>query len=204
MHCPTPQAILWGRRASRLCFQRKSLPVGRWRGFQGIFWKGCHLGVVPAPVAKITRPVLPGTYPRKRLYRLLDQARKVPITWVSGPPGCGKTTTVSGYVEARRLRGIWYQVDEGDGDPATFFYYLGLAGRKAAPRKRVALAASDSGVPARPQRVHAPVLRGSPRAARPRVGPGVRQLPECPLRIPVLQAAPRGVVPPAGKVLPRS
>jgi hypothetical protein len=39
-------------------------------------------------------------------------------------------------VEARRLRGIWYQVDEGDGDPATFFYYLGLAGRKAAPRKR--------------------------------------------------------------------
>ena len=88
------------------------------------------MGVERAPVAKITRPVLPGTYPRKRLYRLLDQARKFPITWVSGPPGCGKTTTVSGYVEARRLRGIWYQVDGGDGDPATFFYYLGLAGSR--------------------------------------------------------------------------
>ncbi len=94
------------------------------------------MGVVTASVAKITRPVLPGNYPRKRLYRLLDQGRKFPITWVSGPPGCGKTTTVSGYVEARRHRGIWYQVDEGDGDPATFFYYLGLAGRKSAPRKR--------------------------------------------------------------------
>jgi DNA-binding SARP family transcriptional activator len=35
---------------------------------------------------------------------------------------------VSGYLAARRLRSIWYQVDEGDGDPATFFYYLGLAG----------------------------------------------------------------------------
>ncbi|MGZ9135797.1 MAG: hypothetical protein ACXW4N_11955, partial [Candidatus Deferrimicrobiaceae bacterium] len=94
------------------------------------------MGAAPVSVAKITRPRLPGTYPRKRLYRLLDQARNVPITWVSGPPGCGKTTTVSGYVEARRLRGIWYQVDGGDGDPATFFYYLGLAGREAAPRKR--------------------------------------------------------------------
>jgi DNA-binding SARP family transcriptional activator len=91
------------------------------------------------PLVKITRPVLPGNYPRKRLYRLLDQGRKFPITWVSGPPGCGKTMTVSGYVEARRFRGIWYQVDEGDGDPATFFYYLGLAGRKAASRKSAPL-----------------------------------------------------------------
>jgi LuxR family maltose regulon positive regulatory protein len=94
------------------------------------------MGIERPSVAKITRPVLPGTYPRTRLYRLLDKSRKVPITWVSGPPGCGKTTSVSGYVGARRLRGIWYQVDEGDGDPATFFYYLGLAGSKAAPRKR--------------------------------------------------------------------
>ena len=94
------------------------------------------MGVERPSVAKITRPVLPGTYPRTRLYRLLDKSRKVPITWVSGPPGCGKTTSVSGYVGARRLRGVWYQVDEGDGDPATFFYYLGLAERKAAPRKR--------------------------------------------------------------------
>jgi len=97
------------------------------------------MGVERAPIVKITRPVLPGTYPRKRLYRLLDQARNVPITWVSGPPGCGKTMAVSGYVEARRIRGIWYEVDERDGDPATFFYYLGLAGQKAAPRKRAPL-----------------------------------------------------------------
>ncbi len=40
------------------------------------------------------------------------------------------------YLETRKLPGIWYQVDGGDGDPATFFYYLGLAARKAAPRKR--------------------------------------------------------------------
>ena len=87
--------------------------------------------MVPSSVAKISRPLLPGTYPRTRLYRLLDRSHKLPITWVSGPPGCGKTTTVSGYVEASRSRAIWYEVDEGDADPATFFYYLGLAGKAA-------------------------------------------------------------------------
>ena len=97
------------------------------------------MGIERPSVAKITRPVLPGIYPRTRLYRLLDKSRKQPITWVSGPPGCGKTTTVSGYVGARGLRGLWYEVDEGDGDPATFFHYLGLAGQKASPRKRAPL-----------------------------------------------------------------
>jgi ATP/maltotriose-dependent transcriptional regulator MalT/DNA-binding SARP family transcriptional activator len=31
---------------------------------------------------------------------------------------------------------LWYQVDEGDADPATFFYYMGQAAKKASPRKR--------------------------------------------------------------------
>jgi ATP/maltotriose-dependent transcriptional regulator MalT len=58
------------------------------------------------------------------------------VIWVSGPPGCGKTTLVSSYIEARKLPCLWYQIDEGDTDPATFFYYLGLAAKRAAPRKR--------------------------------------------------------------------
>ncbi len=51
---------------------------------------------------------------------------------VSGPPGAGKTTLVADYLVVRRLRHLWYQLDEGDGDIATFFYYL----RQAAPRRR--------------------------------------------------------------------
>ena len=51
------------------------------------------------------------------------------------PPGAGKTTLVASYLAARRLAGIWYQVDSGDADPASFFYYLGQAARKAAPRR---------------------------------------------------------------------
>jgi hypothetical protein len=70
------------------------------------------------------------------LYRLLDKARKTPLLWITGPPGCGKTALVSSYIESRRLPCLWYKVDEADADLATFFYYLGLAAGKAAPRKR--------------------------------------------------------------------
>ncbi|NNG46564.1 MAG: hypothetical protein HKM86_05535, partial [Deltaproteobacteria bacterium] len=89
-----------------------------------------------ASIAKITRPVLAGSYPRKRLFRLIDSARKQKVVWVTGPPGSGKTTLVSSYLAARRIPRLWYRLEEGDADPATFFHYLGLAAKKAAPRIR--------------------------------------------------------------------
>jgi LuxR family maltose regulon positive regulatory protein len=89
-----------------------------------------------ASIAKITRPVLAGSYPRKRLFRLIDSARKQKVVWVTGPPGSGKTTLVSSYLAARRIPCLWIRLEEGDADPATFFHYLGLAAKKAAPRIR--------------------------------------------------------------------
>lgn len=86
--------------------------------------------------AKITRPLLRGSLPRERLFRLLDEGRDRPVTWVSGPPGSGKTSMVSGYLEARKLPCLWYRFDKGDADPATFFHYLGVATQRALPRKR--------------------------------------------------------------------
>lgn len=44
--------------------------------------------------------------------------------YISGPPGSGKSTVVSTWLQARRILGIWYQVDQGDADLATFFDYL--------------------------------------------------------------------------------
>src|SRR5215510_5058332 len=84
-------------------------------------------------LAKTTRPTLaPTTVARPRLFHRLDRARRRPVTWVWGPPGAGKTTLVASYLRARKVRSLWYQLDEGDADVATFFYYLGLA----APRRR--------------------------------------------------------------------
>ena len=91
---------------------------------------------MPKPtLAKLTRPRLHGVLARERLLRLLDERRSSPAIWIAGPPGAGKTTLVASYVEARDLPGIWYQVDAGDGDPATFFYYLGMAADQVAKGK---------------------------------------------------------------------
>lgn len=86
--------------------------------------------------AKITRPKAKGIFPRKRLFRLLDQGKDRPVLWVSGPPGSGKTSLIASYLDARRLRSLWYRVDESDSDIASFFFYLGLAAKKASPRFR--------------------------------------------------------------------
>lgn len=91
------------------------------------------------PLAKLARPRLHGPLRRDRLFALLDQGENHPITWVTGPPGCGKTTLVASYVEARRFPVSWYQVDEGDSDPATWFSYLAELAGRATRRKQSSL-----------------------------------------------------------------
>jgi len=80
--------------------------------------------------AKITKPSVSRIYKRERLFRLLDEDRKRPLVWVSGPAGSGKTTLISSYLDSRKLPSLWYLLDEGDSDPATFFFYLGIAATK--------------------------------------------------------------------------
>ncbi|MBP7529343.1 MAG: hypothetical protein KA801_15560, partial [Syntrophorhabdaceae bacterium] len=88
---------------------------------------------------KITHPGFSGAVQRTRLFSILDLAMARPVIWVSSPAGSGKTTLVSSYLDSRTLPSIWYQCDEGDSDPATFFYYMGLAAQKAGPGRKKAL-----------------------------------------------------------------
>jgi LuxR family maltose regulon positive regulatory protein len=80
--------------------------------------------------AKLTRPRLHRAVARERLFAKLDEAHAhCRAICVVGPPGAGKTTLVASWSDARAAKGIWYQVDAGDVDLATFFFYLGEAAR---------------------------------------------------------------------------
>jgi ATP/maltotriose-dependent transcriptional regulator MalT/DNA-binding SARP family transcriptional activator len=88
----------------------------------------------PDAPAKVSRPHGNRPVPRQRLFERLDGMRQVAIVWVTGAPGAGKTTLASSYLAQQGGVDLWYQFDADDGDPATFFHYLGLAVRHAATR----------------------------------------------------------------------
>jgi len=90
-------------------------------------------------LAKLTPPTLPVVLKRPRLFRLLDKSRTRPLTWITAPPGAGKTTLVASYLKARRLPVLWYRLDDSDADPSSFFHYLSLAAKALAPRFRTPL-----------------------------------------------------------------
>jgi LuxR family transcriptional regulator, maltose regulon positive regulatory protein len=75
-------------------------------------------------LAKLTRPKVHRALPRERLFKRMDDSLEKPLLWIVAPGGSGKTTLVASYLDARKLQSVWYQLDPGDGDVATFFYYL--------------------------------------------------------------------------------
>lgn len=92
-----------------------------------------------AIIAKITRPKLSGSVKRDRLFHLLDQGKQKPVIWVAAQGGSGKTTLVADWLDSRKLPCLWYQVDEGDADIASFFYYMGMAAKNAATQYKKSL-----------------------------------------------------------------
>ncbi len=97
-----------------------------------------HCGATSRPV-KLTPPCLPVILNRTRLFRILDRATKSSLTWIAAPPGAGKTTLVASYLQNRTCKVLWFRLDSGDADPATFFHYLGVAVQAVAPRVRTGL-----------------------------------------------------------------
>lgn len=85
---------------------------------------------VQTAFAKTTRPAISAVMPRERLFARLDGMAGRTVGWISGPPGAGKTCLAASYLEARRYKVLWYQVDADDGDVASFFHYLAHAARK--------------------------------------------------------------------------
>lgn len=90
---------------------------------------------VEVGLAKLSRPRAGKALPRERLFAALDRLRPGAVVWIAAQPGAGKTTLLASYLEARRIACLWYQVDAGDTDPASFFYHLVLAEQSLARGK---------------------------------------------------------------------
>lgn len=80
--------------------------------------------VIPS---KIIRPEAEDVLIRLKLFNRFDKMKDRAMLWVTSPAGAGKTTSVNSYIAARRLNCVWYRIDAGDADLATFFYFLGQA-----------------------------------------------------------------------------
>lgn len=97
------------------------------------------MGTALSQLAKLCRPTIADTVARTRLFSRLDECLQRPVAWVTGQAGAGKTTLASSYIQARDLAPLWYQLDEGDADPAQFFYYLGVAADAVTRKRRTPL-----------------------------------------------------------------
>src|SRR5512138_897841 len=83
-----------------------------------------------AALAKLSLPRLHDVLARTRLFELLDRAQRQ-LVWICAQPGAGKTTLVASYLRARKRPVLWYQLDDGDADAASFIYHMRLAAQAA-------------------------------------------------------------------------
>ncbi len=78
----------------------------------------------PAVLGKLAPPRLGRVFARDRLFALLDALSDHPAIWLHGAPGAGKSTLVATWLQARKSKVLWLQVDAGDADPATLVEFL--------------------------------------------------------------------------------
>jgi len=72
--------------------------------------------------SRVSRPEAGGSvFRRRRLLRRLDLAVPSGPAWVFAPAGAGKSTLVASWLASRRRECVWYRLDEGDGEPGSFF-----------------------------------------------------------------------------------
>ena len=76
---------------------------------------------------KFRRPVLHHYVPRTAILEQLASSSNKPATAVLAPPGYGKTTLISNYTESFQGTSIWYSIDDGDADLASFFHHFSHA-----------------------------------------------------------------------------
>ncbi len=80
---------------------------------------------LPIVTTKLDMPIQqPGMLDRVRLTDRLAEALRLRLTLIAADAGFGKTTAMAQAVSASGLPMIWYRLDPGDSDPATFTAYV--------------------------------------------------------------------------------
>lgn len=88
---------------------------------------------------KITPPTYEHVFERARLFKLVEQKQTVPLIWVNGPPGSGKTVFVASLLNRQRATFLWYRIDSSENNLEDIFYFLALAANKNYPWKKLKL-----------------------------------------------------------------
>jgi len=92
---------------------------------------------IQAPrLAKLTLPRLGKVIHRPRLIQQLKQLSTHKLIWIAAPGGSGKTTLAIDYLEKSKPDYLWYQIDSGDQDIASFFNNLAQAAERGNRFKR--------------------------------------------------------------------
>jgi LuxR family maltose regulon positive regulatory protein len=80
-----------------------------------------------APPPKLVPPPGSRIVQRTRVVAALERALRGGICWIAAPAGYGKTSAVLDFLRRKRAKVIWYRIDEGDQDIASFFHFLSMA-----------------------------------------------------------------------------
>ncbi len=83
---------------------------------------------MPQPtIAKLVPPRAGGIVRRVRVLSAIERGLRAGACWIAAPAGFGKTLAITDYLERTKARHVWYRVDEGDQDVASFFHYMALS-----------------------------------------------------------------------------
>ncbi len=97
-----------------------------------------HLAQPDISLAKLTPPSLPRLVERPHIIKQIDQIRDrgTKVLWIQAAPGAGKTTLAASYALTTKGPVLWYQLNGGDADPATWIHYLTVGIQAVASRFR--------------------------------------------------------------------
>ena len=78
-------------------------------------------------VAKLVAPRAPQIVRRGRVLQAIERALRSGACWIAAPGGSGKTIAITDYLKKTGTPHLWYRVDDGDQDVASFFHYMALS-----------------------------------------------------------------------------